>query len=52
MKKNKKIKSDLALFNQEARNRGMTYGKLQALESCGKIKVVKGLVKEVEQDKK
>lgn len=48
----KKIKSELALFNEAARNKGMTYGKLQVLETSGKIKVVKGLVEEVKEDKK
>jgi hypothetical protein len=45
----RKIKSEIALFNEEARNRGMTYGKLQTLETCGKIKVVNGKVKEVKK---
>ena len=49
----KKIKtSELALFNEAARNRGMSYGKLQVLETCGQIKVVKGRIEEVKEVKK
>lgn len=48
----KKRKSELALFNEAARNRRMTYGKLQMLETCGRIKVVNGQVVDVKEAKK
>lgn len=31
--------SRIAAFNKAARENGMTYGKLQVLETCGKIEV-------------